>query len=513
MKKHKCLILIIPFILSSCSLGIPLEFVAYSQYATEQDTHPTAHQNLTLSKNCYFENNNLVTNEISSLSQMESSHDREDVFSSSDSTPSLLVVPLAFLDSDTTTQADKTILLQNAFFGATSQTNYQSVASYYNISSYGHLKMDGEVTPWFTASQTAAYYGAQSTPLKTSSDLANEVVKYLEDSSFDLSPYLSEDGKYVKGLYIVYDYPPNYEDTTSLFWAYVDRASKSTLGDVSATIYAWSSIGFIGEKAYSSHRVSTNTFIHEVGHLFGLRDYYNTWSSSGFQPTGFFDMMDYNLGDHSSFSKYLLDWATPRVVTEGGDYTLSSFAETGDFLLIPTSSWNQTAFDEYLLIEFFTPTGLNSSSSFSSYSYTDALGVKRVFTYPSYHGLRIYHIDARLAYYENATSRTSLGLIDQLSESDIAKYTTLYVGFGYHNSPTNVNSPVLCHLLSSEGDDNFKNSIAASNNTLFTRGDTFGASGDEYENFTFHKNGEALSYSLKVNFVGAEQAKITITAK
>ena len=63
----------------------------------------------------------------------------------------ILVVPVYFSDSDANSLEKKTTFIQNAFFGKTSRTNYDSVAGYYNKSSYGQLRISGEVAPWYTA--------------------------------------------------------------------------------------------------------------------------------------------------------------------------------------------------------------------------------------------------------------------------------------------------------------------------------------------------------------------------
>ncbi|MFA7032948.1 MAG: hypothetical protein WC201_05260 [Bacilli bacterium] len=512
MKKRWILLISFTLVLASCFGTTSLEFVPYTNSTTELDTFQSEVATYHLPANAYFNNNSLHTTEITNFAQIESSHDNNIVFSEEDEEVHLLVVPMSFSGAIEDEQAEKTILLQNAFFGDSSKTAYQSVASYYDKSSYGHVQIKGQVTDWFTSSCTIEEARATSTPLKVSSDIANEIVAWLINSGFDLSDYLSEDQTYIRGLYIVYDYPPNYDDSKSLFWAYVDRASTGAMSPFAST-YAWSSIDFIGQNAYSSHYVETNTFIHEVGHLFGLRDYYNTIDNDGYQPTGFFDMMDYNLGDHCSFSKYLLHWATPYVLQEAETITLRSFTESGDFILIPTSTWNGTPYDEYLLVEYFTPDGLNDSSTFSSYIYTDGYGENRVFYYPNYHGLRIYHIDARLAYYRAPNGRAPIGYVDNLTVENLSSYTSLYVGLAHDNSPSNTAQPTLCHLLSAEGDSHFENGIAADNNTLFAYHDTFGMDTDSYANFTFNKNNELLPYSMMINHMGTDQITITFTAK
>ena len=56
--------------------------------------------------------------------------------------------------------------------------------------------------------------------------------------------------------------------------------------------------------------------IHETGHALGLPDYYDYEPGNGPDGgVGGLDMMDINWGDHNVFSKWLLDWLTPQVMS------------------------------------------------------------------------------------------------------------------------------------------------------------------------------------------------------
>jgi hypothetical protein len=124
--------------------------------------------------------------------------------------------------------------------------------------------------------------------------------------------------------------------------------------------------------------------IHETGHKLGLEDYYdyaiddgsnNEWGLGGA------DMMDASVGDHNPFSKLLLGWIEPKVVTEGMDVSLQPYITSGDALII-TNHWNGTLFDEYLIAMYYTPTGLYE-------------GLEDYF-FDGQSGLILYHVDARL---------------------------------------------------------------------------------------------------------------------
>jgi len=122
--------------------------------------------------------------------------------------------------------------------------------------------------------------------------------------------------------------------------------------------------------------VNAETFIHETGHMLGLEDFYDTKGQTG--GYGGADMQDNNFGDQCAFSKMSLGWIDPIVVTEELTVDLTSFTETGMFLLVKASkTQSNSMWAEYFLIEFVTATGLNKASYPTFFNTKEeALGVK-----------------------------------------------------------------------------------------------------------------------------------------
>ncbi len=138
---------------------------------------------------------------------------------------------------------------------------------------------------------------------------------------------------------------------------------------------------------FGDDNLDAHTYIHETGHLLGLKDYYSTLSPYD-SPLGCVDMMDNNIGDHSAFTKFSLGWSKPIVVKEEKTITLPSFEESGDFILLTNDNFNGTPFDEYFTIEYITPTGLNKEDYSSPYKGNGLQGYSKG-------GVRISHIDNR----------------------------------------------------------------------------------------------------------------------
>jgi hypothetical protein len=109
--------------------------------------------------------------------------------------------------------------------------------------------------------------------------------------------------------------------------------------------------------------INAVTYIHETGHLLGLDDYYDYNEGEGSDKgLGGADMMDYNIGDHNVYSKLMLGWVTPTVVTSTQEITISSSTESGQFIMI-LLDYDGTYFSEYLLIDLYTNEGVNATTS------------------------------------------------------------------------------------------------------------------------------------------------------
>lgn len=154
----------------------------------------------------------------------------------------------------------------------------------------------------------------------------------------------------------------------------------------------------------------------------GLEDYYDYDTNDANNNSGGLggaDMMDSNTGDHGPFSKILLGWITPLVIEEPMTVDLSSYEDTGEVLLL-TSHWNGTIFDEYLLIIFYTPTGLYEADTYNYFSSS---------------GVLIYHVSAAIdngydvnsAYYSifNNNNTDSENKLIDIIEADMNNYIDL----------------------------------------------------------------------------------------
>jgi hypothetical protein len=187
-------------------------------------------------------------------------------------------------------------------------------------------------------------------------------------------------------------------------------------------------------------------------------------------------------------------------------------------VLLPTSKgWNGTAFDEYLMLEYYTPTGLNQRDSEEPYD-NGAQGFTQ-------NGIRIYHVDARLFDISDVT-QDSQGYVDGFKGSYVTRlaYDTVKSSsakYGVYMAHSNsvcysyVNNKyrLIQELDSSSAHLNFGTSAhVANNSTLFQKGETFSFKSyqGEFAGSTMN-NGGTMNYQVAVNDCTNDGASITIS--
>lgn len=297
------------------------------------------------------------------------------------------------------------------------ETGYwESVSSYYKKSSLGKLDLEFTVADVYDSGLTSQQLNDFSTEANqasygyTSATMINRAIENYKtiNGADSVKKYDNNGDGYIDGLWAIYSAPDYASNSTlasysnkDLFWAYCTDTTSYEANVESPTLhsYGWASYTFMNEGAVAP-AVDAHTFIHETGHLLSLTDYYsydlNSATTSGCQ--GGLAMMDLNIGDQDAFSKVSLGWADPYVVTDDCIVTINPNESSGDSILL-ADSWNGTAFDEYLLFDLQTPTGLNAVDAARAYNGRPLYFNKA--------GVRAYHVDARL------------GMLESLYTSDV----------------------------------------------------------------------------------------------
>ena len=288
----------------------------------------------------------------------------------------ILVIPVVIKGFEDLATKEVKDQINTAFFGDTEDTGFESVASYYNKSSYGRLTLKGKVTDFFSPNLTAEEILSYSNPNYGEYglfNLSNLAIDWYKENHDDIKDYDNNQDGFVDGVWLIY-LAPNYSNAigkvpSDLMWAFsfsnFDNLGKGDVNSPLAMSYSWASYDFMYD-GYGNDVIDAHVYIHETGHMLGLEDYYCS-SGANISPMGRVDMMDDDLGDHSPYSKFALGWCEPYIIDEAGTITLNSFTETGDCLLFKTNNYNNTPFDEYIMIDYVTPTGLNEKDYIEGY--------------------------------------------------------------------------------------------------------------------------------------------------
>ena len=412
---------------------------------------------------------------------------------------------------------------------------WESVSSFYEKSSYGKLNLNFEIVDPFTPEMSASEFlskedlTSSSSSVGGSQELITDILKHgltkndVPIDIFDAKYDQNEDG-YIDGMWLIYNVIDGdlVSSESQPFWAYTTnylaKATDTETGEIKivGTRYANCALSFLYDDStlgYDAH-----TIIHETGHMLGLDDYYSYDNSGNYGYLGGIDMMDLNIGDHSAFSKYALGWIEPTVIYKSDTtITLKPFEDTGEALIIPSSYYNDSAFSEYLILEYETPTGLNELDATKKYRNAYPLAFSN--------GLAIYHVDARLIKHEIQNGYYTCS--DYLSENESSVPEVEVHGsredvylVGNSNTPSYngiSDDYALVRLISKERtlySENPKTSrVGSTRRDLYQTGDSFGT--DQVDMFFSHNtfnNGTPINnISIKVTSMNDEGITLHIS--
>ena len=445
----------------------------------------------------------------------------------------ILVVPVQFAAS-TDSQENLTFSeamtndLNSAFFGEANAV--PSVKAFYEESSYGKLTIGGVTAPVVTladtlneAMHTVSAQGI-STYLESTVSTVYSTLFEGEDKVYDLSDFDSDDDGKVDAMVLVNPLP----SLILLGQSTGDDNVDAMLSDIAAfggeksnvDAFAWTSAYCMEYLAYlnDSKDIDSHFYVNLVGSMVGLDSYYDYTGNSSTNtyraPLAMIDRMDGYIGDHNPFSKYQLGWAEPEYITpedvseKGKTITISKGQS------IALSYKDQGLYGEYLLLDLYTPDGLDGLDSKSVYLY----GRKEFST----SGVRVYEVNSSLVRGKDSLYVPYKGTPDYdatytLSDGTKAKYV---YDFAHSNSSVNplaeygvIDPEPLISMLSSTGlnrhivDYNY----ALGDSDLFQEGSTFTDSGIPgfYQDFRFD-SGKELGLTFSVDKIEGQQVTLTI---
>lgn len=398
--------------------------------------------------------------------------------------------------------------LNTAFFGNGEGTTFESVRSYFEKSSYGQLSITGEVTDVFESSFTydeLSSYGKQS-----ASKIIREWYSAQTNTAL-MRKYDTDSDGFIDNCIFIYSNEQNSNREVMPFWAWCSaEMGTPNINKPAVNNYMWASFFFMNEMysdRYNSSKLETHTYIHETGHLLGLDDYYCYDTKNPWNAAGKLDMQSYNVGDHNAFSKLTLGWIKPYVVTGNAKITLKTSSKYPEAILI-NNHWNGSSYDEYLLIEYYTPFGLNEVDSQHAFNPSTKMYTNK--------GLRIYHVDARFV---KTTVKDGYLVSSDNYVDTLTNGREYYTVVGASNSversylKSNVDKYRLLHLLDQGENNKLNNGKGGTiypNSTLWDGKKIFTPSSKFFANGIGFNDGSKIGYSISVTGLTDEECVVTI---
>lgn len=237
--------------------------------------------------------------------------------------------------------------IHNTLYGSAGPgAPYDTVAAYYDRASYHKLDLFGGTTlGWYRAPY------ARSTVKDSDAGrdaLIKDALQHFHGQGLDFSTFDTDNDGVVDFFYVIW--AGAHTGWGTLWWPFqsVFDDWNFTLNGVRFWKYAW-----MWESNPVGAPFEAATAIHETGHALGLPDYYDYDPAKGpAGGVGGLDMMDSTRHDHNCFSKWMLDWLTPTILTEGSRVeTLRPSASSGDCVLLWDGAKAPVLFSEFFMVQ------------------------------------------------------------------------------------------------------------------------------------------------------------------
>ncbi len=456
-----------------------------------------------------------------------------------------LVLPVWFEDSLDLIRTGETKdsiheKITTAFSGTKEETGWNSVKTFYATESGGKKEFDVTVADWYDCGYESRYIAGDQNDADIGSNTDNIILKtinaYFRDNPTEKRQDYDSDGDgYLDAVAIIYavqDYKSDFDfaryyhkgpsASFTNFWAFVywfQDPSHQNVNYPGPNAYLWASYDFanVSSKQDPGYPVTVDAhaYIHETGHLFGLDDYYDYTGNN--KPAGGFSMQDYNVGMHDPYSVISLGWGDIKVPDKSETITIEPFTTSHQVILL-SNNYQDSIFDEYLLLELYTPDGLNELDSTYSFEGSYPQG-------PSTPGIRLWHVDARLAYklgrgydYEYSEDQITNQIDTQYYYNMLCRNNTYSRGkeadyFSPLAGRKNYANYRLLDLIRNKDYLKMREKENLSSDDLFIAGDSFDMS--TYSRCFVERGrmntGKDLGWSFTIDALSSESATITFT--
>lgn len=409
-------------------------------------------------------------------------------YAKSSGTMNMLVIPVWFTNSTNFfNESHKTQIVEDLtpVFNATyEELGYHSVKSYYEQESNGLLTVNSKICEdWYISNTSSTDYAdnddVSATKFGNYTKLAEAACNwYFENNPQDsVSNYDFDNDNKVDTIVLYYGanyYGAKSDNNSST--AFVHHEYKDEYHYNNGAFIPVGSLYDLNNKSVDvsvqkatddlSTLVTEFNFarrsriaLHEIGHFFGNLDLYTLRSDSA--PAGKFSMQDNNVGRHDPFHTNVLGWTMPKVyaakdyeVGQEIELVLNDIESTKENIVL-TDKYNEnnSLFDEYLLMEMYSPTGLNSPDC------------STVINTPNEAGIRLWHINAIL---EDWNERDEDG--------NILKTSKITEGHSHQFANSNFDNEKdldIVHYIRNNVNETYNTTSRFTKESLFRAGDSF----------------------------------------
>lgn len=281
-----------------------------------------------------------------------------------------------------------------------------SLKTYYNEVSYGKFTFDSVVTATVTVSSGYSYYGQNDMWGNDMHprEMVYEAIVQLNNADFDFSQVDLDNDGWVDSLVVIHAGCGEEAGASSnTIWSHRWTLSSTFTTHDGKNIYDYTTVPEKrGNNEYSNYITRIGVICHELMHILGMPDLYDTtYSSSGvgdfcLMASGSWNGTSGERPAHpSAWLKYQLGWITPQIPSSGTNTIgLSAISDTAFY------KFTGPDFDsrEYFLMENRQSTGFDIGLP----------GTQR--------GLLIYHIDERK--FNNGDNDDSSHYLVDIEEAD-----------------------------------------------------------------------------------------------